>query len=391
MRILILANSHLPAIGGRELVVHNLALQFQRLGHEVCVAGFGGFWSDRHIRFAYPVQRFPQISRFPLASLRLCTALHGFLYRPDVINVHATYPAGYAAMQVRGVLRAPVVITPHGEDINIVEHIGFGQRLIPEQRDKIEWTVRHADATTAISQTVHASLRDAGAPEERIHDIANGVDTVRFNRPAVAGMAERFGFRPGTPIIASIGNFHPVKGHEVLVEAAARVKAQGLNAGFVIIGRKNEAFCQRVESQGLGDVVKFAGVLPVPDWREGATDPLADLLASARFYVSSSVDEGAEGLSLSLLEGMAAGACPVVSNISGNRDMVQDQINGRVVEPRDPEALASALVTLIRHPEERERLAAAARATASRFGWDVVAAQYLDLYQRLSKGGRTGA
>ncbi len=43
MRILLLANSHLPAIGGRELVVHNLALQYQAQGHSVCVAGMGGF------------------------------------------------------------------------------------------------------------------------------------------------------------------------------------------------------------------------------------------------------------------------------------------------------------------------------------------------------------
>lgn len=284
---------------------------------------------------------------------------------------------------MRSVLRAPVVITPHGEDINIVPHIQFGQRLDPVQKPRIEWTVRNADGITAISQMVHSSLLDAGAQQARIHDVSKGVDTRRFNRPAVSDMAQRYGFAPGTPIIASIGNYHPVKGHDVLVEAAAIIKAQSVKAGVVVVGLEETSFCREVESRGLGDVVKFAGLLPVPDLREGASDPLADLLASSQFYVPSSVDEGAEGLSLSLLEGMAAGACPVVSNISGNRDMVQDQVNGRVVEPRDPPALAAAIMALIRDPEQRSQLAASAKATAGRFGWDVIARQYLDLYSSL--------
>lgn len=61
MRILVPVNSHLPLIGGRELVQHNLAIQYQNFGHEVCVAGMSGWWVDRKLRFPYPVLRIPQI------------------------------------------------------------------------------------------------------------------------------------------------------------------------------------------------------------------------------------------------------------------------------------------------------------------------------------------
>jgi len=388
MRILILVNSHLPDIGGRELVVHNLALQYQQLGHEVCVAGMAGWWSNRHVTFRYPVQRFPQIFPDPFLSMTFCTTLMCLARRFDVVHAHATSPIGYVALRCRALIRAPVVITPHGEDINIVEAIGFGQRLDPLQRPRIEWTVRNADATTAISQTVHASLRDAGAPENRIHDIANGVDLVRFSRPPVADMTLRYGFPAGTQLVVSTGNFHPVKGHDVLVDAAEVTAARGAPLGYVIVGRKEEAFCREVEQRGLAGLVRFAGELPIPEWGSDASDELADLLASAQFYVSSSVGEGAEGLSLSLIEGMAAGACPVVSNISGNRDMVKDRVNGRVVPPRDAQALADALIELAADPPATARMAEAAKQTASQFGWDVIATRYLDLYASLGASHR---
>jgi glycosyltransferase involved in cell wall biosynthesis len=383
MKILLLVNSHLPAIGGRELVVHNLAMQYLKAGHDVTVGGMAGLISDRHIRFAYPVSRWPVFSRWPLAGRWAVGALHALTHRYDIVHAHATYPSGYIAILVRSLFRAPIVVTPHGEDINIVLEIKFGQRLDPVQRPLIEATVRRADAVTAISQTVHASLLDAGAPESRIHDIANGVDMERFAGPPLSSVPERFGFPPGTPLIVSIGNYHAVKGHQVLVDAVALAHSRGQKLGLVIVGRTSAEFCQLVASRGFGGFIKFAGVLPVPTWNSKAPDLLAELLVSSRIYVSASIGEGAEGLSLSLLEGMAAGACPVVTDISGNRDMVQDGVNGRVVRPANASAMADALCDLLSDEPTRQRLAAAARQTASRFSWAAVADQYLALYRRL--------
>jgi glycosyltransferase involved in cell wall biosynthesis len=74
----------------------------------------------------------------------------------------------------------------------------------------------------------------------------------------------------------------------------------------------------------------------------------------------------------------------VVSNISGNRDMVEDGRSGRVVPPRDAVALAAALMELAADPQARSRMAVAARETASRFGWDEIARRYVELYTSLT-------
>ena len=383
MKILLLVNSHLPAIGGRELVVHNLAMQYLKAGHSVTVGGMAGLISERRVKFAYPVSRWPVLSRWPLASRMIVGALHAITHRYDVVHVHATYPSGYIAILLRSLFGAPIIVTPHGEDINIVEEIQFGQRLDPVQRPLIETTVRRADAVTAISRTVHASLLDAGAPESLIHDIANGVDMERFAKPPLNSIAERFGFESGTPLVVSIGNYHAVKGHGVLVDAVALAHSRGQKLGLVIVGRTSSEFCEQVAARGFGEFITFAGILPVPTWQAQAPDLLAELLVSSSIYVSASIGEGAEGLSLSLLEGMAAGACPVVTDISGNRDMVQDGVNGRVVRPADASSLADALCDLLSDESTRQRLAGAARKTAGRFSWAVVADQYLALYRRL--------
>jgi hypothetical protein len=68
------------------------------------------------------------------------------------------------------------------------------------------------------------------------------------------------------------------------------------------------------------------------------------------------MDEGAEGLSLGLLEGMAAGACPVVTSISGNRDVICHEDNGLLVPPGKPEEMAAAIVRLVRDDALQQRL-----------------------------------
>ena len=116
-----------------------------------------------------------------------------------------------------------------------------------------------------------------------------------------------------------------------------------------------------------------------------AEDPLADLLRAAKLYVSSSIDEGAEGLSLALLEAMAAGACPVVTNISGNRDIVGHQREGMVVPPGNAGAMAETIAELLNNDHLVSEYAGNAMAKAGGYGWDKVADQYLKAYGDLAR------
>lgn len=384
MRILLHVNSHLPSIGGRELVVHNLALQYLHKGHEVVVAGPAGFRRRHDDDYGYPVVRWPTIRKFPVFSRAVSFGAWGLTHPAvDVIHSHATFPCGYVSELMRLLIGGVRVLTPHGEDINVIPEIGFGLRLDPARRRKIEFTVRNAEATTAISETILTSLLDSGAPAERLRVIPNGVDMARFDGTCKENIRSRLNLPLESRLVVSIGNYHPRKGQEVLVDAVRRVRRNLPNVVLVIVGRTSAQFCERVCASEDGAGTVFSGALAVPKPGSDSEDLLADLLRSADIYVSSSIDEGAEGLSLALLEGMAAGACPVVTNISGNRDVVQDNINGRLVPPGDSEALSGAIQSLLVDEVVRQRLSKQAQKTAESFSWSRVADQYLDLYGEL--------
>jgi len=105
--------------------------------------------------------------------------------------------------------------------------------------------------------------------------------------------------------------------------------------------------------------------------------------------VSASIDQKAEGLSLSLLEGMAAGLPVVASNISGNQDLVQHGQTGFLFPPGDHAKLADALTTLLCSKELCDPMRTRAAKLAREYDWPEVARQYLNVYEAARALART--
>jgi len=394
VNIVLYVNSFLPHIGGRELVVHYLALSLSKLGHKVRIIGPGGWWRYRRIDFGYPVYRYPLLVRdlpefIKLAQLSLDVLLRGC----DVIHAHVTYPCGYLAARLKDVMRVPLVITPHGADIHVIPEIGHGLRLNPLLEPKVAYALSRADALTGISGSVIASLKDAGAPAERIFPVPNGVDSERFDRGSAAAARQWLNLSASAKLLVVVGNYHPRKGHEVVVRALPSILEAEPEARLVIVGRGNsEVLTPLVESLGLSDKVVCPGQVEFPlaavggaDSARHPLDRLADLYAAAETYISAGISEGAEGLSLALLEAMAAGLPPVASNVSGNRDIVAHGENGLLVAPGDVTGLAAAVLQMLGNTADREKMARQAKSVALAFSWQAIAQQYVDIYQSVSQ------
>jgi len=155
----------------------------------------------------------------------------------------------------------------------------------------------------------------------------------------------------------------------------------------VIIGKKTEALNGLITSLGLQDKVCLAGTFSPPnvllnDGQDGnEPDWLAECCRQSSVYVSASIDEGAEGLSLSLLEGMAAGLPVVATRISGNKDVIEDGRNGFVVIPRDADGLADALIKVLENEDIRTEMGENSRKDVESYAWIEVAKQYLRCYE----------
>lgn len=389
MNIVLYVNSFLPVLGGREFVVHYLADALRILGHEVRVVGPAGFWRARHERFRYPVHRWPTLRGYmseqvSLAAITLDTALWG----ADVIHAHNTYPTGYHALRLRKFRRYPVVITPHGQDIQSIPEIGHGLRLDPLLNQKIVFAVKNADLVTAISDNIRRALLDAGAAPDRVRLIPNGVDLARYQRPSATDIRRWLGVEPDARLIVTIGRYNPRKGQDYLVRAMPRILAREPRARLVVVGNKTEALSPLIAQLGLeGKVVLTGGISPSRSILEAGSGPtaepdyLAELLRASELYVSAGIQNNAEGLSLAVLEAMASGLPVVATAISGNTDVVLEGTNGHLVTPADETALAEGVLRVLMQPSDHERMRNGARETATHYAWVNVAKRYVETYQ----------
>jgi glycosyltransferase involved in cell wall biosynthesis len=183
-----------------------------------------------------------------------------------------------------------------------------------------------------------------GAPSQRVHFVPNAV------KPPTA-LATPFKDGVGSPRIVAAGRLHPKKGFDVLIAALAILHERGQAFGCEIAGEGDER--ARLEGlitqHGLGERVRLVG------WRSD----VSAFLATGDVFAFPSYQEG---FPLVLLEAMAVGLPVASAAIPGPVEMIADGVDGVLVPPGDPAALAEALAGLIAAPEKATALGVAARA-----------------------------
>lgn len=156
---------------------------------------------------------------------------------------------------------------------------------------------------------------------------------------------------PAAPAVGLLGRFDPVKGHDVLLDAATALKARwpALTVTCAGEGRLRERLRWQLQPLGLDGIVALPGFV-ADKW---------GFLASCRVGVVASV--GSEAVSRAALEWMAAGRPLVASRVGGLPDLVEDGVTGLLVAPGDASALAAALDSLLKDPARAQALGRAGR------------------------------
>ena len=196
--------------------------------------------------------------------------------------------------------------------------------------------------------------------------IPNGVNLERF---ATAEPFEEL--RDGTLNILFVGRFEERKGLIHLLKAYHRLRKRKVDARLLVVGAgpKEREYRRYVGLRGIRDV-EFLGRVSDED--------KVRYFASADIYCAPNT--GQESFGIVLLEAMAAGVPIVASDIHGFKKVVERNVQGILVEPRNPRALAAALYALARDPDLRHELGEAGRARAPEFSWDRVTERIVDFY-----------
>ena len=199
--------------------------------------------------------------------------------------------------------------------------------------------------------------------------IPNGVDLDRF------ADAEPFEeLRDGTLNILFVGRFEERKGLIHLLKAYHRLRKRHVDARLLVIGTgpKAREYRRFVGLRGVRDVEWLGHV---------SDDDKARYFASADIFCSPAT--GQESFGIVLLEAMAAGIPIVASDIHGYKNVMQRGVQGLLVEPRNPRALAAALYKLAGDPDLRHRMGEEGRLRAPDYSWDRVTERIVDYYHEV--------
>ena len=226
------------------------------------------------------------------------------------------------------------------------------------------------------SQTGLAQHRDFGFDMARADYVPNGFETSSFapDAQARATLRSAWGVDDEAVLFGLLARYHPVKDHAGFLEAARRVRDARPATRFVLAGTGvdagNEALMRAVQDAGLGDHVHLLG----------ERGDVAQVLAALDVFVSSSAGEA---FSNSVGEAMCCALPCVVTDVGDSSSIVGD--TGKAVPPRDPAALAAAMIAMVDlGPAQRAALGARARQRiTTHFDIEAVAARYAALYSSL--------
>ena len=303
-----------------------------------------------------------------LRSLRV-DIVHTHLFDPSVVGLIA---GTFAKVPVR-------VMTRHYSDYHTRIQKKWHTRL-----DRM--CTRLAHSVIAVSrQTKQVMVEEERAPAEKVVVIHNGIDLSRVATPSeeeVIQLRRELKLEETVAVIAVVARLHPEKGQEYLFRALPRMlAATGGKLRLLVAGAGpfRGAYEREVSALGVGGAVRFLGF---------RTD-VARILAASDVVVLPSV---AEAFGLVLAEAMAMRTAVVATRVGGIPELVEDGVTGILVPPASPEALAEAILSLLRDPARRMRLGEAGRSrVVEGFRFETMMKGYETLYETLFAQTRRAA
>ena len=258
------------------------------------------------------------------------------------LHVHSCADAANIAMLSFLMSGLPYSLTLHGPTLELY---GRNQRL--------KW--HHSRFVTVISKRLcqHVVSTLALAPPDCVFVAAMGVDLDRSRRS--------LRYRPWEPAepcrLFSCGRLNPIKGHDDLLRVLALLRQNGIDATLRIAGEDEQGgtgYRRLLEAEisraGLQDRVALLGAISEEDIRKE--------LEAAQVFVLASHNEG---ISVAIMEAMAMEIPVVVTDVGGNGELVDDEVDGLLVQDRDTKGMAAAIQRVLGDRDLRERLRTASR------------------------------
>jgi glycosyltransferase involved in cell wall biosynthesis len=354
-------------IGGTEMVIKNIIESCDNEQFEMsifCIDQPLGPWGVGMLDGGVSIDSMSRKDGFDLSVI---TALrkHINVNAIDIIHCHQYTPWVYGALAAFG-LHAKVIFTEHGRFYP--DSSGWKRRIV----NPILALITHG--ITAISQaTKNALVEYEFLPEKRINVIYNGIKAL----PNLATKSEvrcKYKIDQETVLLGTIARLDPIKNHPMMLRGLKLCLDMKLNVKLMIVGdgETRQAIEELIINLDLTNHVILTGYEPQP----------AELLEAFDIYLLTSFSEGT---SMTLLEAMSLSKPCIVTNVGGNPEVIQNELNGLVVESDDNDGLASAIMRLTQSSLDIVSMGEQAKKRYLKlFSAKTMLSQYAKLYTRLS-------
>ena len=252
---------------------------------------------------------------------------------PDIVHAHDAHGVAMASLALSmgaSIGRPPPLVVSRRVDFHLRGN-SFSR-----------WKHRQVDCFIAASEAIRKMLIADGVAADRTVTVHEGIDVDHVLATPAVNVHEAFFLPHHAPVVGNVGALVPHKGQRHLIEAAHLVVRQIPDARFVILGEGElrEQLQHHVHEHHLEKHVLLPGF---------RTDVLGCLKGFDLFAMSSVT----EGLGTSLLDAMACSKAIVATRTGGIPEIVEDQVNGLLVAPRDHAAMARAIVDLLKDDARR--------------------------------------
>ena len=352
---------------------------FAAAGYEVIALSAGGryvsdleSWGIGHRTLRNATRSFD-----PVRDLRLLPELRRLFaeLQPDIVHTHTPKP-GYIGRLAARTSGVPVIVhTVHG--IFAVPEDPWAKKTIVYALDRLASSC--SDIELLQNPEDLPVLRRLRVPEHKLRVLGNGIDLSRFDPTRIdaaqtAAVRAELGMAPDDLVCGVVGRLVWEKGYRHVFDAAARLRHEMPQLKFVVVGPVADR--DAVPREELDRVAALGNVRFL-----GLRDDVEQLYSAMDLYVLASFREG---FPRSAMEAAAMGLPLVVTNIRGCRQVVDDGVNGVLVNVRDSNALTAAIIALARDPLLRQRMGRASTEKAKReFDQQRVIDITLEVYDQL--------
>jgi glycosyltransferase involved in cell wall biosynthesis len=243
-----------------------------------------------------------------------------------------------------------------------------------------KWSLRRYERVISVSDDLDRTCQELGVPDDKRVLLENGIDTAEYTRRRTTTEAKEAIGLPATGfVVGGVGRLAPEKGFDLLIRAVHTLASNGMGVTLVIVGEGDD----RPRLEALAAELGIAARVRLVGWQ---SDVRGCYEAMDVFALSSL----REGLPNVVLEAMALEVPCVATRVNGVPRLIDDGVNGRLVEPNDVAGLTAALGELLRQPAAREAYTSAARETVeTRFSFAARMEKLARVYDELL--GRTPA